>query len=328
MTGKRVVGCIVLTCLLTMMFPLATSAQRSFPSRPIEIVVPAGAGGGLDTCARFFADKMKDLVSVPVRVTNVPGGAHTKGIMYSYSAPADGHTIHALSPSDIIADVFKKLSFKFTEEFVPLCRVQHDTALICVSSKSKFKTMKDLISFAKANPGKVTWGGLSPGGIDDAICGLICKQAGIKITFVPHESSGALNAAVLGGHVDVMQGEPVEALELIKAGDFRPLLVLAEQRVTGVPELRDVPTGREIGLDVTLGTWRGFAVKKGTPEDVIKYLVSIFEKIYNSPEYKKFVHENVGDLRPGWMGPVEFGELWKDEVRLYTEMFTELGRIQ
>jgi putative tricarboxylic transport membrane protein len=162
-TQIRVLTCLVVVCMLTIGLTSIAAAQKAYPNRPIEMVVPAGAGGGLDTCSRFFVEKMKEYISVPIRVTNVSGGAHVKGIVYSYAAPADGYTIHALSPSDIMADVFGKLDFKFTEEFVPLCRVQHDTAVICVSAKSKFNSFAELVEYAKANPGKVTWGGLSPG---------------------------------------------------------------------------------------------------------------------------------------------------------------------
>ena len=125
----------------------------------------------------------------------------------------------------------------------------------------------------------------------------------MEVTFVPHESSGALNAAVLGGHVDVVQGEPVEVLELIRSGDFRPLLVCAEKRIDRVKEFETVPTSVEMGYDVTLATWRGFSMKKGTPQEVIDYLASIFEEIFNSAEYQEFIHSTLLDLRPGWLGP-------------------------
>ncbi len=216
---------------------LLSMAAAAYPVKPVELVVPAGAGGGLDTFVRFTAELAKNVagVTVPLRVTNVPGGAHTKGILYAYKAPADGYTLFSLSPSDIIADVFKKLDFKFTEEFVPVCRMQHDTAVVAASAKGRFKNMQEVIAYGKANPGKVTWGILSPGGIDDAVAGTVAKLAGIKITLVPFKGSGELNAAVLGGHVDLVQGEPVEVLELVKSGDMRPILVLSKERITSVP---------------------------------------------------------------------------------------------
>lgn len=308
----------------------AATAQAAYPDKPVELVVPAGAGGGLDTFVRFSAELAKKVsgVSVPLRVTNVPGGAHTKGILYAYKAPADGYTVFSLSPSDVIADVFKKLDFRFTEHFVPVCRMQHDTAVVTVSTKGRFKSMREVIAYGKANPGKVTWGILSPGGIDDAVAGTVAKLAGIKITLVPFKGSGELNAAVLGGHVDLVQGEPVEVLELVKSGDMRPILILSKERITRVPEFKDVPTGKELGLDTDLATWRGIAMKKGTPRQAVDYWVKAFRKVYDSPEYKKFARENLIDLKPGWLGPEEFGRLWKDDLKLFTEVFSELGRLK
>ncbi len=317
---------LVFACGVGTVSPVAAA----YPDKPVELVVPAGAGGGLDTFVRFSAEVAKKVagVNVPLRVTNVPGGAHTKGILYAYKAPADGYTVFSLSPSDVIADVFKKLDIKFTEEFVPICRMQHDTSIVAVSTKGRFKSMQEVIAFGKANPGKVSWGILSPGGIDDAVAGTVAKLAGIKITLVPFKGSGELNAAVLGGHVDLVQGEPVEVLELMKSGDMRPILVLSKERITRVSQFKDVPTGKELGLDTDLATWRGIAMKKGTPKEAIDYWVAVFKKIHDSEEYKKFSRENLLDLKPGWQGPEEFGKLWKDELKLFTEVFTELGRLK
>ncbi len=327
MLKKRLsVGLLVLVMVVVNITSFA--APKGYPERPIELVIPAGAGGGLDTTGRFFAEELKKEFKVPIKVSNISGGAHVKGILYAYSAPADGYTIHALSPSDIMADVFKKMNFRFIDEFVAIARVNHDTAVISVSAKSKYKTIQDLIGYAKANPGRLAWGGLSPGGIDDAVSSAFAKQAGFTFTFIPHESAGELNAAILGGHVDVSQGEPVEVAELVRSGDMRPLMVIGEKRVDSVPEFKNVPCSKEIGLNIDLGTWRGFAVRKGTPDEIVKLLESKFKKIYNSKAWKDYARKNGLDTRPGWLDSKDFTQSWHDEVKLYTEIFTELGRIK
>ncbi len=304
-------------------------AQQKFPSRTIEIVVPAGAGGGLDTLSRLIQPQLEKEMGVAVRVTNVSGGAQTKGLIYSHNAEADGHTIHCGSQSGVIADVFKKMPFKFTEAFVPLVRFQLDNGVLWTGTKGRFKTVQKLIDFAKKNPGKVTVGISSPGGADDAALGQFAKLAGIKLAIVPIDSGGERMASVIANHVDLMYEEASAVGDMMKSGNLIPLVVLKDERMPS-GELKDTPAAGEIGLKgwSGLGTWRGFAVKKGTPQPVIDKLAAAFKKVYDSPEYQKWTKENSLDLTPGWQDQAAFAALWKDSFATYQDVFTQLGRIK
>jgi tripartite-type tricarboxylate transporter receptor subunit TctC len=303
-------------------------AQDKFPSRTIEIVVPSGAGGGQDTLVRMIQPQLEKDLGVAIRVTNVPGGAHSKGIIYSHNAEADGHLIHCESPSGIAADIFKKMPFRFTEEFVPVARLQADIGVLWSGSKGRFKSIQEMIDFAKKNPGKVTVAISSPGGVDDAGVGYFAKAAGIKLAIVPVESGGERMASVIANHIDLMYEEASAVGDMMKSGNLRPMVVFRDERIQG--ELKDTPSTGELGLKGlgALGTWRGFAVKKGTPQPAIDRLVAALKKIYDSPDYQKHAKENGLDLNPGWMGPEEFANLWKENMTTFHDVFVELGRVK
>ncbi|MDR1829024.1 MAG: tripartite tricarboxylate transporter substrate binding protein [Methylobacteriaceae bacterium] len=319
--------CYSIAALSVFMAPAL--AQDKFPSRTIEIVVPSGAGGGQDTLVRMIQPQLEKDLGVSIRVTNVSGGAHSKGIIYSHNAEADGHLIHCESPSGIIADIFKKMPFRFTEEFVPVARMQADIGVLWTGSKGKFNSVQEMIDFAKKNPGKVTVAIASPGGVDDAGVGYFAKAAGIQLAIVPVESGGERMASVIANHIDMMYEEASAVGDMMKSGNLRPLVVFRDDRIQ-VGELKDTPAAGELGLKGlgALGTWRGFAVKKGTPQPVIDRWVAAFKKIYDTPEYQNYAKENGLDLNPGWMGPEEFGKLWKDNEATFREVFVELGRVK
>lgn len=305
-------------------------AAAEYPSRTIEIIVPSGSGGGQDTLVRYIQPLLEKELGVSVRVTNVPGGAHTKGIMYAYSAPADGYTIHCESPSGIIADVFNKMPIKFGEEFVPVARFQRERGYLWAGADGRFKTIQELIDFAKKNPGKVTVAISSPGGVDDATMGTFAEAAGIEVSVVPINSGGERMAATIAGHVDLMYEEFSSVGDMMKAGKLIPLVGLMDKPID-TPELKDITAAGEVGMagiwDLA-GTWRGFAVRKGTPQPVIDKLVTAFKTVYDSEKYQQYAKDNGLDVVPGWMGPEEFGKLWKSNYTAFDKVFRKLGRIK
>jgi tripartite-type tricarboxylate transporter receptor subunit TctC len=303
--------------------------ERVYPSHSIELVVPSGAGGGQDVLCRVIQPMLEKELGVSIRVSNVSGGAHTKGIIYSYSAPADGYVIHCESPSGIIADIFKKMPFRFQDEFVPIARLNKDIGVLWIGKNGRFKDVQEMIAYGKENPGKVTIAIASPGGVDDAGLGLFGNRAGVEFAFVPIESGGERMASVIGGHVDFMYEEVSAVGDMIKSGDLKPVVVLRDERIN-TPDLKDTPSAGELGItgmEALAGTFRFFAVRKGTPQEIVDKLVTVFRKIYDSPEYQKWSEENVLNLIPGWMGPQELKKLWDDTNREYTAVFTQLGRL-
>lgn len=319
------IGRMVLTCAVG----LAGSAfAQDYPKRPVELVIPFGTGGASDIFARQFGQIAGKYLGKPLTPVNKGGAGTIEGLTYAFGAPADGYTILEITPSLLIVEAQNRSSVKFRKEFDPIMRVQSDVVLFGVAAKSsKFKTLEEMVAFAKANPKKLKIGGLSPGALDDYIANGFAKAAGIQWTYVPYKSGSELKAAVLGGELDVYQDKLISFMGLAASGDIRPLVVLSDKRLP-VPALKDVPSSVEKGIAFTQGSWRGFVVKKGTPEAIRNIIISAFQKAYDDPAYKEIEKKEMSDIVPGHLKADDFRKSWDVEFESYSKIFTELGLVK
>ncbi len=300
-------------------------ASAEFPERQIEIIVPFGVGGGSDVAARAVAEGLKPLLKVPLVITNMPGGAATKGMLHVGQQPADGYTVLAVTTSHLIDAVKPKTRAHILRDFDPIMRIQWDTTAVFISADSKFKTIKDLIDYGKKNPRFLKFAGTSPGAWAEIQTVAFFKKLDVDVTFVPFESGAEIKAAIIGGHIHGACEELAETLPLVQAGKLKALAVIMEKRH---PALPDVPCTPELGIDYTHGLMRAWAVKKGTPLDRIKYLHDVIKKALDTPVYKKFVEDNHLYARPGYMGPEETRKYWDDEIKFFTGVLKELGYVK
>ncbi|MDF1592341.1 MAG: tripartite tricarboxylate transporter substrate binding protein [Desulfobacterales bacterium] len=316
---------VFLTVTFVMVLALAVQIQaadkpKDYPSRPIEVVVQYGAGGGSDNFVRNLMMRGRRNLGTAVNITNMTGGAGVKASQYVLSQPADGYTIYNFSPEQLINTVLGRENY--SEEFVPLCQVQQDQSLFSVSPQSKFKTIQDVIAYGKANPGKLQFTGTTPASPDEIIIMSFAKAVGIKVKYIPFDKAPESHAAVLGNHLDVLHEEPGSIISLLEAKKLIPIVVFAEKRLEAFP---DVPTAKEIGADITMGRWRGLAFKKGTPQPIIDWVAVQLKKAYDHKSYKTYAKASLLDLRPGWKGPAEFGKFWESEYVVFKEILEELG---
>jgi putative tricarboxylic transport membrane protein len=320
---KTKLTCILLITILTLSLTDWSWGQapkpKDYPTRAIEVVVQYGAGGGSDIFVRSLMMPARKYLKVPINVTNLTGGAGVKASTYVLSQPADGYTIYNFSPEQLINTIFGRENYK---EFAPLCNVQQDESMFYVRAESPFKTIQDVIKYAKENPGKLQFTGTTAASPDEVIIMLFAKKAGIKVKYIPFDAAPETHAAVLGGHIDVLHEEPGVIMSLIESKKLRPLIIFTEKRLEKFP---DVPTGRELGYDITMGRWRGLCVKKGTSQEIISYLADVMKKSAEDASYKAIAHANLLDLRPGWKGPEEYGKFWEEEYVRYHQIFKELG---
>lgn len=213
--------------------------KTDFPKRPVEMVIPFGAGGASDIFARQYAQIAEKYLGKSITAINKGGAGTIEGLAYAFSAPADGYTILEITPSLLIVEAQNKTTVKFRKEFEPLLKVQNDIVSFGVKADSKFKTIDELIAFAKQNPKKIKIGGLSPGGLDEYIAKGFARAAGIELTYVPYKSGSEVKAAVLGGEIDVYQDKLVSFLPLVASKDIRPLIVFNEKKLDTVPEIKE-----------------------------------------------------------------------------------------
>jgi tripartite-type tricarboxylate transporter receptor subunit TctC len=300
---------------------------QNYPRRAVEMVIPFGPGGASDIFARQFIQIATKYLGVPITAINKGGAGTIEGMLYAYSAPADGYTILEVTPSLPIVEARNTSSVKFRAEFDPLMRVQADVQLFGVPKNSPFKTLDDLIAFAKANPKKVKIGGISPGALDDYMARGFAREAGFEWNYIPYKSASVMKAAVLGGELDVYQDKLISFMSLVASGDIRPLVVLHDKRLD-VPELKNVPCSVEKGIKFTQGSWRGFVIKKGTPEDVKKTIITAFQKTYDDPAYKEVEKKEMTNIVPGYLNAADFRKSLDAEVANFAAVFKELGLIK
>ncbi|KAF5049599.1 Tripartite tricarboxylate transporter family receptor [anaerobic digester metagenome] len=304
----------------------ATSSEAApkldYPKRAIEMVVPFGAGGSADMMARTVAQLMGNYIDKPINVVNKAGGGSTNGMVYANEQEADGYTILEITPSLPIIEAQGAAPVNFTECFVPIGNFQVDIQSFAINKKNPhFTDLDSMIAYAKAHPNTVKVGGTSPGGLDDYIVRGFAEAAGIELVYVPYNSAAETKSALLGGEIDVYQDKLISFLQMLQTDEVVPIVTLYERRLTEVEEMKDVPCTVEKGINFTQGSWRGFAVKKGTPQEIVDFLEDILKKVYESDEYRKMAENDKSDLIPGYMDAESYGQLWQDELVGYKRIF-------
>jgi len=300
-------------------------AQKEvYPQRPVELVIPFGEGGASDIFARKFSELMSEKLPQPIQPVNKKGSGGLKGMIYAAQQENDGYTVLEITPSHVIADALEKSAdVKLLRDFEPLTRIQSDIYILGVPKSSKFASFKDLVEYGKTNT--VTFAGISPGGLDDMTLTALADATGMKIKFIPYKSGSEVKAAVLGGEVDIYLDKVISAINYIKDGSIKPILVLNDKRIDKIDEFKQVPSSVELGYDVTIGSWRGFVIKKGAPEDVKALLIKTMNEVYNSEEYQKFAALNLVNIRPGFLDAKGFKADMEAQYKLFDGIAKKVG---
>ncbi len=260
-----------------------------FPERDITLVVPWAAGGGTDTRARTVAKNGKKYFGVNVNVVNKVGGTGAVGMNSVATAKPDGYTVAVitfnLSSYRLIG--LADLGYK---DFDLIALLNRSPAGFSVKADSQFKTMKDLVEYAKANPGVVTVGHSGPGQPWHLSAALVAAKNNLKFTFVPFDGAAPTRTALLGGHITMASSGMDEMLQFYKTKQTRFLAAISPTRNPFFP---DVPTIGEAGYPIEnpIFDWRGLATAKGTPPEVLKVLRDGFRKAAEDPEYIKLMDD-------------------------------------
>ncbi|HLR51834.1 MAG TPA: tripartite tricarboxylate transporter substrate binding protein [Candidatus Avamphibacillus sp.] len=302
----------------------SSSAKEVYPSHPVEVVVPFGEGSASDTFARKYSDLLSKTSGHQFQPINKDGSGGLLGMLHAYKQDSDGYTVLEITPSHVIADVLGRgKDIKILEDFEPIAHIQSDIYVLSVAKNSDIKSYDDLIK--KGKKSGLTFAGVSPGGLDDLTINAFAKKAGIKTRFIPYPSGAAVKAAALGGEVDIYLDKIVNVVSYIKSDKVRPIVVFHEDRIEQIDELKDVPTTVENGIDMTIGSWRGFVIKKGAPDDVKEYLTKQMEAAFETDEYKQFAKENLVNIGEEYLGPGEFTEKLRKEYEEFDEISKEIG---
>ncbi len=319
---------IVVAFMVLLVLPAASPAQKFNPNgtEPIEFVVQAAAGGGSDIQARTMQAviEKEKLTTHPLAVVNRVGGAGT--IAYVYVKGKKGNPyIWATATTSFLQTPLLSSKPKFNyKEFTPLCTLAYDDFLIVVRDDSPYKTMKDVIDAAKKKPGELRVGGTTAHGGDALIKFRIEKEAGVKLNLIPFKSGGEVMVALLGGHVDLVSANPCEAMAQMEAKKVRVLAASTEQRLAGAP---DVPTLKELGMNVVYRQFRSIAAPGNIPKDALKYYEELLKKMSESKTWKeKYIKENM--LSPHYLNSADTRKLWERENIWFTKTMKEMNLIK
>ena len=267
------------------------AVAQTYPSRPITMVVPWGAGGGTDATARIVAAMMEKEMGQPVNVVNRTGGNGVVGHSAIASAPADGYTLGMITVEISMMHWAGLTDLKPTN-YTPLALMNIDPAAVTVRADSPYKTVNDLLAAIKANPGKFKASGTGQGGIWHLALAGMLKDQKMETSAAPWVPSNgaapAMNDLAAGGIEFVTCSLP-ESRALIDAGKARPLTIMANQPSGLYPNVPTLKTAT--GSNWAIGAWRGIAGPKGLPADVQAKIGAVLKKIYDSPDYQGFMQQ-------------------------------------
>ncbi len=319
---KRFKFAAILTLLLVAgFFPLSAMA-KDYPSEPLNYILAFNPGGETDITARIQEQPLKKYFPEGVIISYKVGGGGSVGWSELVSSKPDGYTIAGFNLPHIVLQPLTRGNAGYqTEDLKPIYFFQSTPNVLVVRNDSPFKTLKDLVDFAKKNPGVVTAGGSGSSSANDMGVILLNKAADIKITYIPFTGSGAATPALLGGHVGSLMTYSTMAIQY--QDKFRPLAIMSEERMEVLP---DVPTFKELGYDIVEGAYRGAAAPPGTPDDRIKYLADSFEKVMKEPAVLQKMKEN--GFKSEFLGPEASTALIKKKMEEYKVLLGEMGMLK
>ena len=285
-------------------FPLIARAQ-AYPARPVRLIVPIGAGGATDIFARLIGQWLSERLGQPFVVENRPGGGSNIGTEAVVRAPADGHTLLMAGLFNAInATLYGNLKFNFVRDIEPVAGVVRGGLALVVNPSVPAHTVRELIAYTKANPGKISYGSTGIGSSNHLASELFNILAGISTVHVPYRSAAPALTDLLSGQVQIMFASIVTAMEYVKAGRLRALAVTTVARSDALP---GIPTVSEFVAGYEASTWYGIAAPRNTPAEIVGRLNTEINAGLADTKIKERLVQTGGAPMP--MTPGEFGNL-------------------
>jgi len=284
LTVKKLAAAFALALL-----PVAAAAQ--YPDRPIKLIVPWPAGGDTDNIFRPFTPLMQKHIGQTVVIANVGGASGTKGAKEAKDSPPDGYTVYGMHDY-IHSTYYTGVSDVNYTDFEPVCLVSSTPSVLTASPKTPWNDWKSLLADAKARPGQITVGA-TLGSTSHFFPALIEKAAGIKFKYVSYEGLAPRMNAILGGHIDLTDANLTQKGK-VEAGQLKFFGIATEQRN---PEMPNVPTLKELGVNVVYDVNRGIVAPKGTPNDLLAKLEAACAATVKEPAFAESMKKQATDVR-------------------------------
>ena len=298
----------------------ASSSFAVYPDRPIKLVVPWAAGGDTDNIFRPFAPLLQKHIGQTVVIANVGGASGTKGAKEVKDSPADGYTLFAVHDY-IHSTYYAGVADVAYTDFEPICLIASTASVLTASPKTPWSDWKGLLADAKARPGQISVGA-TLASTSHFFPALIEKAAGIKFKYVSYEGLAPRMNAILGGHIDLTDSNMTQKGK-VEAGQLRFIAIATEKRS---PEMPNVPTLKELGVNVVYDVNRGVMVPKGTPADVQAKLESSCAAAAKEPAFVDSMKKQATDVR--YMGRKQYADWLKENDDLNKAVTKDLGLLK
>jgi len=270
--------------LMAVLLAALPAHGQSFPARPVRVIVPLAAGGGMDTVTRSLAQKLADSFSQSVVVDNRPGAGSQVGLEILAGAAADGHTLMMISATTVVHPILYKSRFDIVRDFTPVTQVTAQGYVLVVHPSLPAKSVTELVQYARANPGKLNYASSGIGSPIHMSTELFQIATGTRMIHIPFKGMGAAYADLVGGRIQLSFATIISSLAHVKAGRLRALAVTPAKRAPAMP---DVPTLTEAGVPVVVVNWYGLIAPAKTPKPIVERISSETAKAMHLPDVVK-----------------------------------------
>jgi len=310
---------------------LAGSAGAWEPTKSVELIIPAGTGGGADQMARFTQGVVAkhNLMKQSVVPINKSGGAGAEGFLDVKASKGDPHKIVITLSNLFTTPLATGVPFNY-RDLTPVAMLALDNFVLWVNSETPYKSPKEYLdTVKKAGPNKFKMGGTGSKQEDQIITVAIEKVLGIKFTYVPFKGGGEVATQLVGKHIDSTVNNPIEAVAQWRGGKLRPLCVFDGSRmpyknkVTTTMSWNDIPTCKEVGIPTEYVMLRGIFMPAGVSQDVVRFYVELFKKVRGTPEWQKFMED--GAFNQTFMSGKEYADWVANAESLHRELMQEAG---
>ncbi|MYZ49574.1 Bug family tripartite tricarboxylate transporter substrate binding protein [Propylenella binzhouense] len=299
--------------------PFAAAEAGGYPEKPVKILVPVAPGGPMDMIGRLVAEKLGAAWGQPFVVENRPGGGQVIATQVAAQSPADGYTLLVMSHVFTMNPwLFDRLPYG-TDDFAPVTQMTETPLILAVNPKLPVNSVKELIDYAKAHPGELSFGSSGPSSSLRFAGELLKEMAGIDMVHVPFDGNGPMTVAVASGEIDLGFVNPV-SIPFIKDGRLRALAITSRKRADSLPDLSTMQEAGVAGYEA--GSWFGLVAPKGTPDDVIAKLNGEIGKILSDPEVKARLE--AVEATPVTQSPEEFAAYIASELQKWKTLIGKL----
>jgi len=299
--------------------PAAQAAGNDYPNHTVELVVPYQPGGGTDALARAFADASRKHMSESIVIVNRPGAGGAIGWNEVIHSRPDGYKLAVLTVELLTLPHLGLAKFNY-DDFQPIAQLNADPAAITVKADSPYNTIEEFLAAAKKKPGELGVGNSGTGSIWHLAASALEDKTGARFNHIPFQGAGPAVLALLGGHVDAVAVSPAEVSTYVQAGKLKMLMVMADKRLAAFDK---VPTAKERGIDISIGTWRGLGGPKNTPPEVMAKLRDIAAKTAKEPLLREVMDKQ--NLGYAYTDGAAFKETLAKDNEYFKALITKLG---